>query len=247
MPLFLPNRLEGRFAPVGVPGVGEVVFSRGHFIDASFANVDGGAGNSVRAHGATIGGGLHNLVDGQAILSVLGGGHGNAVRTNAVFATVSGGRSNEVAGFTFLGTVGGGWGNRVVATLGTIPGGREAVATSYGQQAYASGSFEHAGDAQGSVFILRGVSSNAVPTEIYLDGAGRRMTLPRNAAWTFEMMVVARSAAGDVAGYRQAGVVWNRDGQLAMATKPTEVLFEPPASRVGRSRPRARRGTTSSR
>ena len=214
---------------VGVPGIGQVPLNGGNVISASFATVAGGAGNTVRAPGAAIGGGARNLIEDDAALAVIGGGQGHEVHTNAAFATVSGGRSNEVAGFSLLGTVGGGWGNRVAATLGTIPGGRAAVAASYGQQAYASGSFEAPGDAQGSLFVLRGVTSNTVPTEIFLDGTGRRMTLSRNAAWTFEMMTVARSEAGTVAGYRQAGVVWNRDGQLFMSPAPTETLFEPPA------------------
>src|SRR5262249_32877096 len=108
-------------------------------------------------------------------------------------------------------TIGGGTGNVVDAagTFATIPGGAQARAFSYGQQAYSSGSFVTNGDAQSSLFILRNTTTNSsVVTELFLDGAGQRILIPANANWAVDIVVVARSASGYNVAYNIAGLIY---------------------------------------
>jgi hypothetical protein len=204
---------------------------RAHSFDSS---IGGGNSNTIQEDSqfAAIGGGYSNNVGTNSSLSTIGGGNRNIVSGNSEYATIAGGVFNEIGTASANSAIGGGRDNHIAtdADCATVPGGRSARANSYGQMAYASGQFSSSGDAQSSLYVLRGTTSDATQTEIFLDGASRRMTLPTDAAWTFEVEVVARSDAGDIAGYRQAGVVWNSSGQLFISPAPTEVLFESAAA-----------------
>jgi len=99
------------------------------------------------------------------------------------------------------------------ADLVTIPGGSLASAYHYGQQAFASGSFDAntPGQAQTSVHVLRTVTTTATTNELFLDGAGERMTIPSGQSWTYDILVVARSTTGgNSAGYQVLGVIENQ-------------------------------------
>lgn len=97
-------------------------------------------------------------------------------------------------------TIGGGVENFVnsSALYGTIPGGHRAAALSYGQMTYASGNFASPGDAQTSVYVVRNHTSTNTATgltvELFLDGASRRIRVPVDSAWTFEVSLAARDA-----------------------------------------------------
>ena len=73
--------------------------------------------------------------------------------------------------------VGGGANNNIQtnAQYATIPGGRQARASSYGQMAYASGQFADKGDAQSSLFVARATTTGAICGII----AGWRFASPR--------------------------------------------------------------------
>lgn len=117
----------------------------------------------------------------------------------------------------------------MTASLGTVPGGGSAVASHYGQLAYAGGSFATAGDAQTSTYVVRNSTANATPTELFLNGSGAsaRMTVPNNTTWTFEGQVVGRSSAGASAGYRFKGVIDNNSGSTSLVYTPSyETLAE---------------------
>jgi hypothetical protein len=89
--------------------------------------------------------------------------------------------------------------------------GNGSTASLYGAKAYANGSFTAAGDAQKMQLVLRGITTNATITEIFLDGATatQRMVLTNNSLWTFSIYVAGRrtDATGGGAGYRVDGVI----------------------------------------
>lgn len=140
---------------------------------------------------------------------ILGGDLGAArlkVGTNhtllASGATIAGGISNVVD---------------ATATNATIPGGALARASSYGQQAYANGALAVPGDAQTSLFILRGTTSNGTQTELFADGLGQRIIVPTNANWTVDVLIVARSAGGNNVAYSVNGLIWKTGSTLNSA------------------------------
>lgn len=210
--------------------------------------------NSIASHYATIAGGLENTIETSAQLATISGGHYNTIKTNANYATIGGGFGNVVQLDAAHGTIGGGGQNTIQAgraTIGggsintiqtnanfaTIPGGYQAMARCYGQQAYASGSFDGLpGRAQSSLYVLRNKTTGAGWTELFLDGdAGlqsNRMNIPEGSTWAFEVLVVGRTQdAGDEfptaqsAGFRIRGVIQNAGGTVAMPGATDDVLY----------------------
>jgi hypothetical protein len=62
---------------------------------------------------------------------------------------------------------------------------------------------------------LRNTTTDATQTELFLDGIDDRITLPITRTLTFDILVVARSSAGQSAGYRARGVIENNGGTTA--------------------------------
>lgn len=210
------------------------------FTNASGAVIAGGQYNSIEtdAEGAGIASGTYNT--NQAAFAAISGGRSNLIYYTASFGVIAGGElnylgdtQNAVVGGGYynyvddgahLGTIAGGNDNWIKpdAVFGTIPGGSQAAAESYGQQAYASGMFSTWGDAQASLFVLRGSTTNAVPREIFLDGAAARITLANNnSSWTFQVTVVGRNAAGGTACFKVEGGIKNVGGTVSLIGTPT--------------------------
>jgi hypothetical protein len=185
----------------------------------SFATIAGGAGNTIGGNCdflpdnpyASIGGGLNNYSFGR--WATIAGGVGNQVVPPANFFSPPSG-----------GTISGGQSNIVTGSYGTIPGGSQAVSANYGQMAYASGGFATNGDAQTSVYVCRGTTSDATTNELFLDGLAQRMTMPTNSTWTFDVLVSGRASNGNSAGFQILGTAENNNGVTAFLTTPTKVL-----------------------
>lgn len=212
--------------------------------NSAYATIGGGIQNTVQtlADRATIGGGELNVIQQGADYATIGGGIDNIIEVNAASATIAGGNANVIVGNADFGVIGGGTGNSIEtnainATIGggnfntihtnadyaTIPGGRFAKANEYGQLAYASGRFTSDGDAQTSVFVLRRTTTSATELELFLDGAGRRMIVPDDTSWSFDIMIVGRSSTGASAAYKFTGLIVNNAGVLFFLG-PTKTL-----------------------
>ena len=211
-----------------------------HSLGGTYSTISGGVVNTTDGDWNTIGGGSYNLIQGnlstigggnfnwmEAYVSFIGGGNANQMNGGNCL-TISGGSINTAAGYggaigggefnsvsTNFAAIGGGDWNTVTAPYGTIPGGSRAVASHYGQMAFASGQFANVGDAQSSLFVLRQISNSTNKVELFLDGTGQRMTLPVGATWGFEMMVVARSSGGNSSAWTIKGVLENVGGTTA--------------------------------
>lgn len=219
--------------------------------DSNYSTIGGGEGNRVECQGSTIGGGNYNLV-GQKN-AVIAGGTGNVIRigtstnctalgdatigggagnvASAAYATVAGGYSNEASGVQS--TVSGGSGNKASGDNATVPGGVEAVATHWGEMAYASGKFADPGDAQSSLYVLRastndGISGTTVEMSLKFGAGGSGaefITIAAGRTVVFEIQVAARSQAGISAGYLFEGVIENVGGTTTLVGTPTVTIL----------------------
>jgi hypothetical protein len=106
-----------------------------------------------------------------------------------------------------------------------VPGGTNALASLFGQMAYASGRFAADGDAQTSMFVLRNTTANATQTELFLNGSSARLTLATGRTMTFDILFAARETAGGsvgaAAGFQVRGVISNVGGTTALVGSPT--------------------------
>jgi hypothetical protein len=164
--------------------------------------IGGGATNRIAAPSglgiaaaddATIAGGRSNLIGNTGYRSVIGGGEGNVI-TNAHHAVVAGGSANQNLG-GYYGSVGGGRGNIVenLSDFATVPGGYQATANSFGQFAYASGMFNigsRTGMAQTGMYVLRGTSTGALTSTLYLNGTSAEIEVPTGSAMAFQVQAV---------------------------------------------------------
>ncbi len=201
-------------------------------VGGSFTTISGGIGNLANGYGATIGGGARNEVT-ESFATVAGG---DANSASAYGATVGGGQVNSATGEKA--TVGGGYVNSASGDYATISGGSYACATNYGQMAYASGRFTQQGDAQTSLYVLRGITTSTNQTELFLDGSSQRMTIPVDATWTFEVLVAARGesyegidfsgyfANAHSASYKLEGVVQRNSAPFFFGTLDSTRLEE---------------------
>jgi len=171
--------------------------------------VGGGWQNTASANAATVSGGADNTASG-AYSTIGGGGSNTASGGNA---TIGGGVYNQVTG-SWDATVGGGYGNIASGQGSTVPGGIQARAADYGQMAYASGQFANAGDAQTSVYVVRGTTSDDEWHNLFLDGSGYRILVRSGHTMAFDILVVGRTQGGKSNGYYINGVVENVGGTL---------------------------------
>lgn len=88
--------------------------------------------------------------------------------------------------------------------------GSASVASQYGGVVQASGDFAAAGDAQHGTYVLRGTTTNASQTELFMDGSAADYILPASSVVTFECMVAGINTAvtGAGAGFRIVGVAY---------------------------------------
>lgn len=105
-------------------------------------------------------------------------------------------------------------------------GGNNSVVIGHGGNARVTGEFVHAsgqfsgnGDAQAGNYVLRNSTTNATPTELFLDGSSSRLELPNNSAFMVTVMVVGRrtNSAGGYAAHKHELLIV-RDATAATTT-----------------------------
>jgi hypothetical protein len=193
--------------------------------NTSWATIGGGNGNLNEGWAATIGGGAGNWIQGWPDMgwlnygAFIGGGTANVIFSpiSGGNCTIAGGYSNTVNVLYWGGAaIGGGVSNQISASYGTVPGGIQAAARNYGQMAYSSGQFAATGDAQTSVYVCRGTTSNTNLTELFLDGVSAPMIVPTNSTWGFDMLVTGRASNGNSAAYEIKGAIKNNSGTVTI-------------------------------
>jgi hypothetical protein len=97
-----------------------------------------------------------------------------------------------------------------------------------------NGNFATAGDAQSMTYVLRGSTTDATFTEIFLDGASAKMVVPDDTTWAFDALIVARLGTQQAsAAYNVFGCIDNESGTVALVgtvQKGTPIEDNPNAS-----------------
>jgi hypothetical protein len=184
------------------------------------AAVVGGDTNSATGQESFIGGGNANTA--TATQSAVVGGDGNDATGTESF--IGGGGGNVASGTDAA--IAGGQDNVASANYSAVPGGLRASAGLYGQVAHASGQFATAGDAQASDLVMRNATTDATPTELYLDGSSTRCIVPTSKSWMFQIMLVARKDNGLDSIYKSEGVIRNNAGTTSVNAVTTTEIYD---------------------
>ena len=94
------------------------------------------------------------------------------------------------------------------------------MASQHGQMAYASGTWELPGEAQASLYVLRAESFDTDWCELFLDGAAKRLTIPRYSVWAFHITVAGfapMSVSGEAAAFSIRGAAKKKDPMTSVA------------------------------
>jgi hypothetical protein len=215
----------------------------------TWASVAGGAGNAATGVGSSVSGGSGNTSSGSD--SAVAGGTANLA--SASFAFVGGGTTNQatqtnssvLAGANNLASgqnaavLGGSAniasGTNAVASGNTSTasgpsswaGGIQSLANKHGQRSNSSGQFAAAGDAQASELIWRAATTDATPTELFLDGvsATQRAIIPNNTTWGGVMTIVGRSSAGVCAVWEVKFGIQNNANTVTLISAVTTAMI----------------------
>jgi len=89
----------------------------------------------------------------------------------------------------------------------------------FGARTHSAGRFSTNGDAQTISLIARGETTNATPTQLFLDGASAVAALPDNCTWLFTARIVARRTDDDdeSASYTLTGCIDRNIGDATTA------------------------------
>ena len=109
--------------------------------------------------------------------------------------------------------------NCVASSSNAHASGYCANGSSSGQWVWASGLRSATGDAQTSIFVLRGTTTNASATTVYTDGSSTQITLPASQALSYHVQAVCHDtttvANNATITSVQPGLVYNNAGTLA--------------------------------
>ena len=103
--------------------------------------------------------------------------------------------------------------NGAALLLGVISGSNAGVATRHGELIHSVNSFTSAGQAQTTNAILIAETTDASPTEMFLNGSASRFDIRSNSAVAFELIINAKrtDAIGEAAAIKFEGLI-QRDG-----------------------------------
>lgn len=114
-----------------------------------------------------------------------------------------------------------------IGAADSIALGSQSFARHRGAHVFANGRFASTGDCQTGMYMLRTHTTNATPTETFLDGTGgsERLVLPDDATWTFKVTVTGhRTDVGDGhAGYEFRGVIFRQAGASTVSFQGSPV------------------------
>lgn len=180
--------------------------------NVNYQSIVGGIGNQITTTGGsnTIVGGATNTISAGGV-GFIGGGESNTLSSSDLYNSIVGGFTNTISGGEHC-TIGGGANNTIQSgqSSGILYGATNVVNESYaaaygldaksewhGAIAHAAGKLSAVGDAQTFTAILRGTTTNNTSTEIFLDGSSKKLVLPNDTTWFFDLLCVGRRADVD--------------------------------------------------
>ena len=218
---------------------GAIVAGNANSIDSGgFCFIGAGSTNTMTGHGGAnaIVGGTTNAIGsgGNGGYNFIGGGSNNSVLANSSYSTLSGGYGNSINGN--WGTIAGGESNTASADFASVTGGISCTsdgiaARTGGYGAIARGvtgmdnwsSMMRAvpGDTQRESCVLRGTTiDDTTPVQLTIDVPPATTTnIPALATGTGQKIrgqILARSAAGDCAGWDFSALLKNVSGTVSL-------------------------------
>lgn len=200
-------------------GYNHIVFGRNNNVtSATYNTIGGGYLNSVSANnqGAnTICGGTNNSITSGVGFSTVAGGNFNS--TNSSYGVVGGGANNSVNSTRSV--IVGGSENTTSASYSSIIGGSQAITSRYGEVAHAAGNFAGTGDAQHSIFVLRGkTTSGSQTTTLGLNGTTTsRLTVGSGFILSGTVNIIGSISTGaNVARYLRQFSIKNVGGTVSL-------------------------------
>ncbi len=100
-----------------------------------------------------------------------------------------------------------------------------ANANRYNQVSHAGGYFAAAGDAQGSLAVMRRSTTDTSATELFLDGTIARFSIANNSAVSFSILVVGKTSAGESGGYEFRGIIERSGGSTSIIGAVTKTVL----------------------
>jgi len=186
--------------------------------------ISGGSGNVIEesTSAAFIGAGANNRI-GEGYGSVTGGFMNT---NNGLYSTIGGGLGNSVLFGGAGAFVAGGIGNIAAAQAG-MASGRYAHARLEGQEARANDRFLETGDGQASTYTLYLETADSAPAglRLLLSNPGARLSVAPGQTMAFEIMLAARTIAGQSAGYQFRGVIKNVAGNTVFTGAPSAAIL----------------------
>jgi hypothetical protein len=161
-------------------------------------------------------GGRRNIASGAQSSSL--GGFNNSVTTTY---GVVGGRDNSCTGPS---SVVFGQANQATALYSATISGQQGRADRQAMQAHASGQFSAKGDAQRARFVLRNKTTDDTPTELFLDGASARLTIPSGKVLGLTINITGINSTGaTVAHYLRQYALKNVAGTCTEVYAPVTI------------------------
>jgi hypothetical protein len=189
--------------------------------------IGGGLNNRATSQNAVIAGGYQNFVSGGNGDGACCGGQFNQVTAQGSF--IGGGCGNTASGESSV-VCGGGLyngvnqGNTASGNYSAVLGGVFATANRYSMQAHAAGRFSDSGDAQRARFVLRNKTTNATATELFLDGASVRLTIPSGKVLGLTINITGIKSDGTaVAHYLRQYALKNVAGTTSQVYAPVTI------------------------
>jgi len=205
----------------------------------SDSTVGGGSSNTTSATGATVSGGASN--DASDVYSAIGGGANN--EASADYATVAGG-SLCTATANYASNLGGesnvssgeksstlGGSNNTASAAHSVASGARALADQTGMRAHANGFFAAQGDAQAFDVVMRNITTDATPTELFLDGSATRLAVASGAILAGTIDILAVRTDGSSAGHwHKRFSIKNVAGTTSLVGSDDDISSEDPAT-----------------
>jgi hypothetical protein len=110
------------------------------------------------------------------------------------------------------------------AAMASVASGYRSTALLHCQRAHSAGPFALPGDAQISDLIWRGSTTDATPTEIFLDGSAIQATVPTDTTWAFSVFAVARRDTGVSVIFKVEGGIKNIGGVVTLVAAITTTV-----------------------
>ncbi len=170
----------------------------------------GGFANVASATGSTVAGGYYNTSSGQYSICV--GGDFHMATGDYSFCS---GRQNVASGLYAQAQ---GYGS-TASGIGSRATGIFALSNRYAQEAQASCRFAAVGDSQKISFTLANKTTNATPTNLWLDGTGAtyRLTIPSGKVLSFTARICGVKSDGSaIAHFVRKGTIKNVSGTTSI-------------------------------